>query len=89
MAEEIRMYARSDFGEDATPAEGNPAQEIELEDEDEEEESIASVLDADVVEVLIVGELPVASVAETKPAKKAAEEGCSGEEGCSEEDRPR
>ena len=67
MAEEIRMYARSDFGEDAAPAEGNPAQEIEL--EDEEEESIASVLDADVVEVLIVGEAPIA---ETKPAKKAA-----------------
>ena len=71
MAEEIRMYARSDFGEDATPAEGNPAQEIEL--EDEEEESIASVMDADIVEVIVVAEPTPAPVAAKKaPAKKAA-----------------
>ena len=62
MAEEIRMYARSDFGDEATPAEGNPAQEIEL--DDEEEESIASV-DAEVVEIIVVAE-PSAAPAEEK-----------------------
>ena len=36
MADEIRMYASSDFDENAAPTEIRPAQAIELEDGEEE-----------------------------------------------------
>ena len=76
MAQEIRMYAQSESGEDAKPAESISPQEVEL--EDEEEESIASVpviLESGVVEILVIEEpkAPAKKTAAKKaPAKKAA-----------------
>jgi predicted nucleotide-binding protein len=64
----LRMCCSSDFGEDYPFAEGNPAQEIEL--EDEEEESIASVRDAGVVEVIVAEPVPSGvGRSATKPLK--------------------
>ena len=82
MADEIRMYASSDFGDSPEPAEGNPAQDVELEDEEEELiASIPAIVDAGVVEVFLVSEPASCGRGSSKGCK---EEG-SSQEGSSQE----
>ena len=69
MADEIRMYASSDFDDNAAPTEISPAQEIEL--EDEEEESIQTDV-VEIIEAFVIDEPVAVVVSVPPPAKKAA-----------------